>query len=233
MRRMTGIWVLVACLFLNLPSPGAESPPGTDDEQANDEVPGDAADGPDGNDKADDDADEQEADKQDRDEAIRAAWAEIFAPPEEHRWELEAGLGLNQWQTAYGGRQQRRYGRMRLRRLWLDLLSTSMAVDFARHAPQAGPLEFTAQRAALTTAIGVHWWADRWLLGVDIEGGVLWNRRTIGNDVASHQFKPLVGAAARLGVSVYGTASLSVEYGQRWHPERLDRLAILQLGWLL
>lgn len=180
---------------------------------------------------------EEEQTEDDREEAIRAAWSRYFAPPEDHRWELETGLGWNFWDTAYGGLLARGHSRLRLRRLLPSPVAVSLSADASRRISEAGPLEFTDRRFAFSSAAGLHWWTHRWLLGADIEGGVLLQQRTIddqsGEQVSSSGLTPLVGAATRAGVSVRGTASLSVELGMRWHTDRLDRLMLLQFAWLL
>ncbi len=214
MRSLTSVPILVLSLLLCWSSPAIAE---------------------DGNgDEPEEEAEESEA--VDRDEAIRQAWSQFFAPPEDHRWELEAGAGLNFWQTAYRGRLGQNYGRLRLRRLWSLPIGTSLGVDFSRRTPRAGPIDFRTDRMAITSAAGLHWWSGRWLLGADLEAGILLHRRTIddatGEAYSTSQLKPLAGTAARAGVSIYGISSLTMELGMRWHPDRIDRLLIFQLAWL-
>lgn len=227
MRSLTTRWIFVIGLIMSWPAlVSAEAWPSNGLDE-NDAVHSDAAD-EDSDESADEDRDDQDI--------IREAWSRYFAPPMEHQWELEASLGWMFWQTAYGGFQGRRYGRGRLRRLWRGPLATSLAVDFTRHAPTAGTIDFRDHRVALSAAAGLHWWLGRWLLGLDLESGALLTRRSIadghGQSVSSSRLLPLVGTATRAGVSVYGTASISIEAGLRWHPERLDRLIVTQFAWL-
>ncbi len=180
---------------------------------------------------------EQELDdEEERAELIRADWSRRFAPPEDHNWEIEGGWGWSFWENAYGSRNAQNYGRLRLRRLWRPLWATSVNVDASRRISDAGPVDFKSQRLTLTAATGLHWWSGRWLLGADVEGGTLFHRRTvedgIGEKLTSTQRKALIGVSARAGVSLYGTSSLSLEYGSRWHTDRRDRLLLLQFAWL-
>ncbi len=180
---------------------------------------------------------DDKADQSDRGEAIRKGWAAVFAPPGEHLWEFDLGWGAMFWETAFGGSETESYYRLRARRYLRDPLAVSLGVDFTRQAPETGTLEFSQQRVALLASVDLHHWFGRWLLGASAEAGPQWNRRTIddatGEVDTSNRFDPTLGLAGRAGVSLFGTASVSLEGGLRWYPKRLDKLFVVQLGWLL
>ncbi|MFP4601053.1 MAG: hypothetical protein ACLFVJ_22585 [Persicimonas sp.] len=225
MRAIITIAAL-AVFALPLPSYAQETSDDDSDVAASDEEP------------AEDEGNrEDDADQPDRGEAIRKGWAAVFAPPGEHLWEVELAWGAMFWETAFGGSETEDLYRLRARRYLRDPLAVSLGVDFTRQAPETGTLEFTQQRTTLLASVDLHHWFGRWLLGASAEAGPQWNRRTIddatGEVDTSNRFEPALGLVGRAGVSIFGTASLSLEGGLRWYPKRLDKLFVVQLGWLL
>lgn len=179
----------------------------------------------------------EQDDPKDKHQKIREGWGRIFAPPDEHLWEVDAGIGWMFWENAFGERDLESLYRLRARHLFAAPLSVSLTVDYTSQMPAAGSLQFANRRVGILPGFGLQHWMGRWVLGADIEVGVLYSHRSIddanGAVDTSNQIEPLAGLLGRTGVSVLGTASISLEAGLRPHVDRLDWFASLQVGGLL
>ena len=172
----------------------------------------------------------------DRNQAIREAWGEVFAAPDDHRWEIDAGLGRMSWQNAYSGFDAQPYLHLRGRSLLAGPLTVSLAIDHTWQRNDVSVITFDSRRFGMLAGVGLHHWQGRWLVGTEAQVGANYERRSVEDATGSSadgRFQPLGGLVGRAGISLFGTASFSLELGIRAHPDGLDRHYGVQLGWLL
>ncbi|MFW5966515.1 MAG: hypothetical protein ACOCV2_03300 [Persicimonas sp.] len=187
-----------------------------------------------GDDQTKNDGEDPE-EEEDRD-AVKESWARVFTAPDQHTWEFDAGIGWMFWSNAYGAVDGESLYRLRARYLVDAPVSVSLALDHSRQSNEVTPLTFRNQRTGLIAGAGLHHWMNRWLLGVDVELGAMHERRAVEDAVGTTtngRLQPVGGAVGRAGVSLYGTASLSVESGIRIHPDATDWLLGFHLGFML
>lgn len=179
---------------------------------------------------------DEDAEQEEERDAVKESWARVFSAPDEHTFEIDAGIGWMFWSNAYGAVDAEPVYRLRGRYLVAAPVSVSLALDHSRQKSEVTPLTFRNQRTGLIAGAGLHHWMNRWLLGVDVELGAMHERRALedaAGSTSNARLQPVGGAVGRAGVSLFGTASLSVESGVRIQPDASDWLLGFHLGFLL
>lgn len=182
------------------------------------------------------DAVQQDEEDDEPADPIREGWAEVFSPVESYTWEFDLGAGRMMWRNAYGDYRGEPVFHLRTRYLLAGPMTLSLAADHTHRTNETTPLRFTNRRIGLAAGVGIHHWMNRWVVGADLQLGGYYDRRTLRDatgTTADGQLQPMGELTARLGLSLFSTASANLEAGARAYPHGIEPLFGLSFSWFL